>query len=97
MREYRCHDFVVLKSVTACAFSAIREASKWSIHGLRWYGRLVCVYGSDEVDVSGEPLSVLEVDMVGKVSSYVVVEESSCENFRLKSEVRQSRFCSDVA
>jgi hypothetical protein len=34
--------------------------------------------------VSGEPLSVLEVDMVGKVCSYVVVEGSSCENVRLE-------------
>jgi hypothetical protein len=38
--------------------------------------------------MSEKPLSVLGVDMAGKVCGCVVVEESGCANVRLETEIR---------
>jgi hypothetical protein len=45
--------------------------------------------------MSEGPLSVLDVDMAGKVRGCVVVEESSCANVRLKVRDAPSRLYSD--
>jgi hypothetical protein len=45
--------------------------------------------------VSEGPLSVLEVDMAGKVCSCVVVEKSSCGIVRLEIGGASGRLCSD--
>ena len=45
--------------------------------------------------MSEGPLSVLDVDMAGKVCGCVVVEESSYANVRLEAGDSPSRLCSD--